>query len=150
MITQTFGAETVRLTTPKSGNGSRVVRNIVRRAAILFTAIATAGALSPALAEDGYDLWLRYAPLEEAPKAFFSELLQGTSEEIQIGSKTERFEGLIPQLKIYTLRDEAAKFNMSSACSSVISVLSVSTTVSVKGIGKAPALIIVCAASFHS
>ena len=69
MITQTFGAETVRLTTPKSGNGSRVVRNIIRRIAILFTAIATAGALSPALAEDGYDLWLRYAPLEEASYA---------------------------------------------------------------------------------
>ena len=66
MITQTFGAETVRLMTPKSGNGFRVVKNILRHVAILFTAFAAAGALSPAVAEDGYELWLRYAPLEKA------------------------------------------------------------------------------------
>ena len=46
-----------------------IVRQFFRRFAILITAMVAAGSVPAAFAEDGYELWLRYAPLSEPPRS---------------------------------------------------------------------------------
>lgn len=48
-------------------NGVWIVKKLLRRVAILFISVASGAGQLPALAEDGYELWLRYEALDAKP-----------------------------------------------------------------------------------
>ena len=67
MITQTFGGGGRTAVASRYINGSRVVKNLLKRVASPFISISIGFGVLPAVAEDGYELWLRYEQLEARP-----------------------------------------------------------------------------------